>query len=223
MYQIQSFYEQFLRSDDLVFDIGANIGSKTEIFRNIGCKVISVEPHDSCIPILKNKFVNDSQVIILRKALGASAGSAQLITGEAACISSLSPEWVAAVTKTDRFGGYKWTGKQTVEVTTLDTLVSFYGVPAFIKIDVEGFEHKVLEGLSQPVKALSFEFTPEYLESAEKCIKHLEGLGSVEFAYSVKETTEIRPLWVSGKELLETLKGFVGDTQLYGDVYARFV
>jgi FkbM family methyltransferase len=45
-------------------------------------------------------------------------------------------------------------------MTTLDELIGKHGVPVFIKIDVEGFEEAVLQGLSQPVRALSFEFTP---------------------------------------------------------------
>jgi len=32
-------------------------------------------------------------------------------------------------------------------------------VPAFIKIDVEGFEAQALAGLSQPVRRYRFEFT----------------------------------------------------------------
>ncbi|MCK4784435.1 MAG: FkbM family methyltransferase [Desulfobacteraceae bacterium] len=38
--------------------------------------------------------------------------------------------------------------------------------PAFCKIDVEGDEFDVLQGLSRPIKAISFEFVsecPEYV------------------------------------------------------------
>ena len=38
-----------------------------------------------------------------------------------------------------------------VPATTLDELIAAYGIPAFVKIDVEGMEHEVLAGLSQPV------------------------------------------------------------------------
>ena len=38
------FYSQFITKDDLCFDIGANIGSRTEVFLRLGAKVVSVEP-----------------------------------------------------------------------------------------------------------------------------------------------------------------------------------
>ena len=46
-----------------------------------------------------------------------------------------------------------------VPVTTLDALIERHGVPSFVKVDAEGFEEEVLQGLSRSIKALSFEFT----------------------------------------------------------------
>ena len=53
-----------------------------------------------------------------------------------------------------------------VAVTTLDALIARFGVPAFIKIDVEGAEPDVLAGLSHAVPVLSFEYLPRALALA---------------------------------------------------------
>ena len=53
-----SFYSQFVPNGGLVFDIGANIGNRIEIFLEIGATVIAVEPQAACVAILKEKFGN---------------------------------------------------------------------------------------------------------------------------------------------------------------------
>ena len=35
------FYSQFISSRDLVFDVGANVGSRSKLFLNLGAKVSS--------------------------------------------------------------------------------------------------------------------------------------------------------------------------------------
>jgi hypothetical protein len=55
----------------------------------------------------------------------------------------------------------------TIEVTTLDALIAAHGRPAFIKLDVEGYEYEALKGLfsRSPVSAS----VPQFVESA-RCI-----------------------------------------------------
>ena len=49
-------------------------------------------------------------------------------------------------------------GTFEVPVVTLDAAIEHYGVPAYCKIDVEGWEFEVLRGLSQAVDLISLEF-----------------------------------------------------------------
>ena len=138
-------------------------------------------------------------------------------------ISSLSPEWIESVKKSGRFSEFSWDKKQAVQMTTLDRLIEQYGSPSFIKIDVEGFEYQVIKGLSQPVKTLSLEFTPEFIESTFKCIDHLQRLGNIRLNYSVGETMSLAlERWVTHPEMVKILSGFREDHRLFGDVYVRF-
>ena len=38
------FYQNFINKNDLVFDIGANKGNKSNVFLKIGARVIALEP-----------------------------------------------------------------------------------------------------------------------------------------------------------------------------------
>lgn len=217
-----TFYKKFISPGDLVFDVGANVGERTEVFRSLGAKVIAVEPHPECVKILKHKFRDDEDVIVVPRALGSHRGIGKLITGSCKGISSLSEQWIDAMKASDRFGGYVWDKKHEVEIDTLDLLVSLHGIPDFLKIDVEGFEDQVLSGVSTPLKTLSFEFNTEFLHSTADCVRKLMKLGPVRFTYSTKETMELHPEWISGGEVLALLARYEGDNQMYGDVYARF-
>lgn len=105
---------------------------------------------------------------------------------------------------------------------TLDQLVADYGEPKFIKIDVEGFESEVLSGLSRTVPALSIEWTPEFPENTRACLRHLMTLGDYEFNMSWGESMRFsKSTWRSYDSMLALVDEFEGETQLFGDIYAK--
>jgi len=93
-------------------------------------------------------------------------------------------------------------------------------MPDFIKIDVEGYEDKVLEGLSKPVKALSFEFTLPYLEPALRGLGLAEALGLSWFNYIEQEVMRLKETnWISRRVITGILQRLPVST-FYGDIFA---
>lgn len=222
--QMLDFYSHFTSPGELVFDVGANIGNRTKIFLKLGLKVVAVEPQNECVNILNSSFRKNKHLTIIQKALGSSVDEAQLMINNINIISSLSQDWIEAVKSSGRFPDDSWEEEKTVPMTTLDRLIDLYGVPTFIKIDVEGFEHEVIIGLSRPIKFISLEFHPEFINSTFKCIKHLESLGKVLFNYSIGESMNLAlEKYVTAKEIKGILNSYEHDNRIYGDLYCQSI
>lgn len=188
--EVLKFYSQFIINGDLCFDIGANIGGRTEIFLELGAKVVCIEPQQSCLQKLYELFGNNQNVSIVAKAVADREGEAEIaICKDTPTISTMSSKW----RNEGRFSkDYKWTSAQKVFTTTLDTLISQYGSPVFCKIDVEGFEDSVLKGLTKPaISVISFEFTKEFFDDSKQCINHLLSIGPIEFNCSMGESMKL--------------------------------
>jgi FkbM family methyltransferase len=216
-----SFYSQFVRRGDVVFDVGANVGNRTSAFVALGAKVVAVEPQPHCVRRLQETF-RASDVIVVSKALGARKGEAEMMVSNIDTLSSLSREWIEKVRKSGRFSVFEWPHRMKVEMTTMDALIAAYGRPSFCKIDVEGYEYEVLQGLSQPIEAVSLEFTPEAIEPALRSIDYLARLGDYRFNYSLLESLVLTlPEWVSAAEVKDRIRGWNGSIRIFGDVYAK--
>jgi len=180
------FYSNLLegfRPGNLIYDIGANHGSKTSIFLRLGARVIAVEPDEDNRTILKDMFLTKRMVpkpvVIVGKAVSDTATTETMwIDKPGSALNTLSEKW-ADTLKTDERKRFDttFTFKDCVKVqtTTLGDLFSSYGLPFFVKIDVEGYELHVLKGLRQPVPFLSFEVNlPEFQAEGLECVELLE-------------------------------------------------
>lgn len=215
-----SFYSSFVPRQGLVFDVGANQGDRVRVFAALGARVIAMEPQRGCAEVLRYAWRGHSKVTIIAKAVGSEPGKAVMHISTASHLSSMAQDWIEATRASGRFTENYWQFTEVVSVVTLDQLIEEYGLPDFMKIDVEGYELEALKGLSAAPPALSFEFTPECLEKGLRCVARLESLGDSEFQFSTEETLRWHfPNWLDRRHFLERLPSL--PAAHHGDIYAR--
>lgn len=221
---LRRFSRSLLRPGDLAFDLGAHAGNRVYAWTRLGARVVAVEPHPTFYRLLTLLWGRHPRVTTLRLAVGASPGSGRLeISRRTPTVSTLSTAWSGRMEQTRSFRGVHWDTSSPVEVTTLDRLIERFGVPDFCKIDVEGSEVEVLQGLTRPMPSLSFEFHPAAPEFGLPCLDRLENLGAYEYNWSVGETHHFAlEKWVGPSEIRDLLEGLSPNAGS-GDVYARLV
>ena len=217
-----AFYRQFVQPGDLAFDVGAHTGDRTRLLLGAGARVVAVEPHPALAEKLRRTFEGDHDVIVVAEAVGTEPGTAELRWPAGGLpVASMADDWIERVRGSGRFT-VAWEEHTTVPVTTLDELIERHGLPAFCKIDVEGYEEQVLAGLTQPIASLSIEFTPEFLDSTARSLDRLAELGDYRFAYSLGESLQLAADgWLTQEQVLSRLHEL--DAMSFGDVYAQRV
>ncbi len=216
-----NFYRKLLQEfqpGDLIFDIGANVGDKTDVFLRLGARVVVVEPDETCQKIISEKFLklrfSPKPVVIIGKAVSDEVTTKTMwVDGPKSALNTLSDKWVTALKgEQKRFdtavSSQEFGVQKKVETVTLGQLIATHGMPFFVKIDVEGYEHIALKGLTRPVPYLSFEVNlPEFRPEAADCVHLLEKIeprGQFNYAADCHAGLSLHD-WLKAPELLEIL------------------
>ncbi len=216
------FYQQFFEPGALAFDIGAHVGNRARALRAAGARVVAVEPQPLFARFLRRTLPRD--IVLIEAAVGPQESRTQMrVSRLHPTVSSLSPDFSDEAARVPGFGHVAWDDRVEVAVTTLDALIARHGLPAFVKIDVEGFEAEVLQGVSVPLPCVSVEFLPGMQARTGRVLRRLAELGRYEFnAVRGEDSALLWTEWRTAAEL-EAWLGTLAAGSTSGDLYARLV
>ena len=145
---------------------------------------MSIEPQPHVASVLRIIVRRQPEITVLHEAIGRQSGTGTIAISQFyPTVSTLSETWRQKVTKENQsFSSVTWKHSANVRITTLDRLIKTYGLPDFCKIDVEGYESEVIEGLTVALPKLSLEFVAgshEIIRHALKGLKYLDTTNSM--------------------------------------------
>jgi len=228
-YKIQQeepdFYKKFLKShpakNNLIFDVGANMGHKSIIFSRLAKKVVAFEPSEKLFDFLQKRF-NNSNVTLFNYALGnAVTDSDFYVVENNEAYNSLNKKHIETTTTSRGIATINTVKHKKVKVEVLENFIKKFGIPKYIKIDVEGYEYEVIKGLITPVPLLSFEVNlPEFLSESIQTINHLDLISSNKYRFNFATSNFFLNEKFIGKE--DAIQ-FLRETALqYLEIYVKF-
>jgi FkbM family methyltransferase len=204
----------------MYFDIGANIGNWSLSNLNSCDKIISVEASPNTFQRLLSNINNNPKIICLNYAVCDS--NDEYITFyncNADTLSTINKDWLDS--DKSRFHNYSNYDVIKSKTITIDKLIDIYGVPEFIKIDVEGGEFESISSLTQKVNNLCFEWASETNEITFKCIDYLQNLGYTEFAIQYEDDYTYRPDIYTNSENIKNLLNNTTPKKEWGMIWTK--
>ena len=214
----REFFRPLVQPGTLVFDIGANVGDYADLFLRLGARVVAVEPNPACCSRVR-ALGRKRRLTVRCEAMSDQQGEGTLFLGEDAGHSTVSEEWMETASQTN--AEFQWREGIRTRFNTLDQLRLEYGTPAFIKIDVEGYEENVLRGMSFKPSALSFEFHAFTPDQVRACLK-LPIFGSnCQFNIVLSDRSDfVWATWNEKDAIIDYISHLPVD--VFGDIYAKF-
>ena len=169
----------------LVFDIGLHKGEDTNFYLRKGYKVIAFEASPDLVVACKNRFKDEiaaGRLHIVEGAITAEPGPGPIRfykNEKTSVFGTIRPDWNS---RNEAIGS----GGEIIEVNRVDIAACLekFGVPHFMKIDIEGADTVVLNALKgfdeRPVY-LSIESNKVDLNAVQKELDVLSALGYARF------------------------------------------
>lgn len=143
-------------SDDLIFDLGFHNGDDADFYLAKGFRVVAVEANPELVETGLRRFnldVRAGRLILINKAISEGSGKVDFF------VHATKTEWSSCLLNMAESDGSSAT-RVIVDSTNLHELFFEYGVPHYLKVDVEGCDLLVAKHLSEcklKPKFVSFE------------------------------------------------------------------
>jgi phospholipid N-methyltransferase len=188
------------RKGNLIFDIEAGEGIKTNYYLQRGARVICIESQPHFLCKLKQHMKVYKRCIIVDKAVASYQGFITIPSMHA-------NNKLSFVTET----------------VTLDALIQQYGLPYFCSINSVGFIAQVLSGLSHKIPCLSCSFLSSMLDDIYQSIAMLEKLGYRRFNAACQgKMIFVLDEWTNAESIIKLIETY---SQTHpdglGDIYAQ--
>jgi FkbM family methyltransferase len=172
-----------VQTDKLVYDVGMCRGEDTEFYLSRGCRVVGVEANPMLVASLHEKFAAElerGRLHIVDKAISTSPGRVRL------AIYPTAKSWGSISEKFKERNATLGLVPEEVEVeaVTFDDVLREFGLPYYLKVDIEGLDLVCIEALHR------FSERPRYVSLETSATT---GASSVDDAFA-----ELAQLWVLG-------------------------
>ena len=134
-----------MTSNGLIFDLGFHNGDDTAFYLAKGYQVVAIEAHPELVEAGLRRFsmeVEAGRLVLLHKAVCEASGKVEFF------VHAAKPEWSSCVLSMAESDGSSAVGVE-VDSTNVHEMFLQYGVPDYLKVDVEGCDLFVAKQLSE--------------------------------------------------------------------------
>lgn len=169
---------------EVAFDVGSFVGDSIVGIKSMGYEhIVCVEPDPHNFAKLKSNYGGDSTVTLINKAVTDKRGEIVKLysTRNLPFLNSLDPDWLTKTRHNQYYRPNQYEEIDVETITILDIIEYVRKSPDYIKIDVEGFESKVIRCIKEKPELISFEWISERLDDNLSCISMLKDIGFKQF------------------------------------------
>jgi len=130
---------------DLIFDVGCHKGEDTDFYLKKGYRVVAVEANPALCQEIKEKFresLSRGELTLVEKAVAEQSGELQFYACEESVWGTIVPAWNE---RSEHLG--RPAKKLRVPGIAFCELLDRFGIPYYLKVDIEGADQFCLEGL----------------------------------------------------------------------------
>lgn len=168
---------------NLIYDVGMHTGADTNFYLKKGFDVVGIEANPALVLHCEKRFapeIASGRLKIVNRAVSETAGMINFyVNDENDLWGTADPEWKQ---RYEKLG----VAARVIEIrgSTMKDIFAEFGIPYYMKVDIEGYDHLCLvglEGISERPKHISIEADATSLLATVAHLELLKRLGYTKF------------------------------------------